>query len=90
METLEIGSKAYYDSMSGLVACKVIDIRGVDGMCSSRQTVTLKITARNSRLYTRGEIIETWGLHAVPRKSVRMRGGQYRIRAYAVKAQYTA
>ena len=89
MEQLQIGDKAYYDSLRGLIACKVIDIRGTDGMASTAQTVTLKVTGKH-RLYSRGEFIETSGLHAVPRKAVHIRDGSFRIRAYSVKAQYTA
>ena len=89
MEQLQIGDKAYYDSLRGLIACKVIDIRGTDGMASTAQSVTLKITGIHP-IYSRGEMLETSGLHAIPRKAVHIRDGIFRIRAYSVKAQYTA
>ena len=85
METLRIGDKAFYDSYyAGLVPCKVVAITGTAGPAGLQQRVTCITTARRGP-YKRGEKIETFGLHAVPRRAVVVRGGQYRIRAYNVE-----
>ena len=83
MQTLTIGSLAYFDSFAGLIPCKVLAITGQSGMCGSMQDVTLQLTAARGA-YKRGEVLTTWGLHAVPRKSVY--GRMRRIRAYQVQA----
>lgn len=76
---LQRGALAYYDSFgAGLVPCKVLAVR-------SRACVDVGVTAAR-RGYKRGETIS--GIHArhvVPRGAVCVRGGQYRIRPYAVK-----
>ena len=83
MQTLTIGSLAYFDSFAGLIPCKVVQSVGQSGMASSAQTVTLVLTAARGA-YCKGEKIETSGLHAVPRRAIH--GRMQRIRAYQVQA----
>ena len=85
METLRTGDLAYYNSFSGLIPCKVTKITGPFGFAGSEQNVTFTLTA-NRGPYRRGESLTQWALHVVPRKSVRVTGGQYRIRCYQVVA----
>ncbi len=84
LETLKTGDLCYFDSMSGLIPARVLSITGRSGRCGSDQTVRLQLTAARPG-YKRGEVLETWGLHAVPRKSVRQHGYQWRIRPYDVR-----
>lgn len=81
MLTLTLGSKAYFDSFNGLIPCRVTDIRGLNGLASTSQTVTVELTA-NRAAYRRGETVKTSGLHVVPRNAVHVRNGQKRIRPY--------
>ena len=83
MQTLTIGSKAYFDSFNGLIPCRVTDIRGLNGLASTGQTVTVELTASRSA-YRRGEILTTSGLQIVPRDAVRIRSGIKRIAPYHV------
>ena len=53
METLTVGSKALYDSISGLIPCKVTAITGKSGIASSEQQVTVLLTATRGA-YRRG------------------------------------
>lgn len=82
--TLTTGDSCYFDGFGGLIACKVMSITGRSGNPSSTQDVTLKVTAKTGHGYKQGEVIETMGLHAVPKKAVHLRGGQYRIGHYEV------
>ena len=81
MLTLTNGSLAYYDCFAGLIPCKVLSITGTSGMCGSDQQVTFKLTASRGA-YKRGEVLNSWGLHVVPRGAVRGN----RIRSYQVIA----
>lgn len=75
METLTVGCKAYLDSFSGLVACRVLAI-GATG-------VNIEVTATRAKAYRRGErLFGVSALRVVPRKSVVIRNGQYRIREH--------
>ena len=91
--TLKVGDKAYYDSFKGMIPCKVIEIIGVSGLPSTQQSVRLKLTGKGAECcgwspYAVGEIIETNGIHAVPRKA-HYHGscGIGRIRAYYVECE---
>ena len=79
METLTVGCKAYLDSFSGLVPCKVLAITRGNGLTQ----VQVKLTATRCA-YKCGEILTDNSLHVVPRGAVHVRGGQYRIRLYSV------
>jgi hypothetical protein len=88
METLTVGCKAYFDSFVDLIPARVAKIRTEYGVTE----VTLILTAtRGANLkgdyaaYQRGQAVTTTTLHAVPRKSVYVRNGQYRIRCYRVE-----
>jgi len=61
MLTLTIGSKAYFDSFNGLVPCRVTGIRGLNGLASTSQSVTVELTASRAA-YRRGETITTSAL----------------------------
>jgi hypothetical protein len=86
MPVLKSGTTCYFDGFGGMIACKVISITGRSGFASSSQNVTLKVTAKTGRGYKHGEIIETLGLHAIPKGAVHTSSGQYRIRHYEVIA----
>lgn len=83
--TLKTGDLAYFDSFAGMVPCKVLSIGGISGLASSAQAVTLVVTATRGA-YQKGEVLETSGLHAVPR-CAHYYGpcGIGRIRAYTVE-----
>ena len=83
MQTLTIGSLAYFDSFNGLIPCRVTDIRGLNGLASNGQTVTVELTVKRAA-YRKGEIITTSGLQIVPRDAVRIRSGIKRIAPYHV------
>lgn len=84
IHTLRTGDLAYYDSFTGLIPCKVRSIKGIGGICSTAQTVTLIVTAERKG-YLKGDTIETTGLHAVPRGSVRRSKYTTGIRSYFVE-----
>ena len=84
METLTTGSLAYFDCPAGLIPCKITAITGNPGPASSSQDVTITLTATRGA-YPRGESRTVWALHVVPRKSVFVRGGKYRIHYYEVQ-----
>jgi len=86
MNELKVGDKAYFDSMAGLIPCKVLSITGPSGIASSRQQVQFRITtAKFERYgYKRGEVMSEWALHVVPRRNVSFRKYGARIRAYQV------
>ena len=87
-QSLRVGDLAYLDTMSGLVACRVLRIWHRDGahkvgnyVPSSDVLCKVQITATKARYVRRGEIAdEISSLRVVPRKSIR-RG---RIRPYDV------
>lgn len=70
MLTLETGCLAYYDCFTGFIPCWITAINGPVGVPSTAQRVTIKITARKGA-YKRGEVIETSGIHVVPRGALR-------------------
>lgn len=73
-----IGVKAYFDSVSGLIPCKVLAHKTCDGVTQCQ----IEITGRLNRAYKRGEIMDVSPRWIVPRNSIITRCGQYRIRAY--------
>lgn len=75
------GELAYLDTFSGMVPCKVVDITTERAWMSDmeRPVVVVKLTATRGA-YRRGEVIPMPPEHVVPRSSVRVRSGQYRIR----------
>jgi len=84
VETLKTGSKAYWDSFTGLVPASIVSIQGVSGLASTAQIVVLELTGTRGA-YRKGERVETSGLHAVPRASVRFRKHGTRILSYRVE-----
>jgi hypothetical protein len=82
---LKSGDLAYFDSFSGLVACRVQRITGTSGPASTAQTVRFRITASGNKAYKHGDILETHGLHVVPRNAVHRIGYFFRIRVYQVQ-----
>jgi hypothetical protein len=82
METLKIGSLCFYDSMAGLIPCKVAgahrDERGFI-------MVDLIVTSRKGGVYVRGDKIQTSTKWAIPRKSVKVRSGIKKITPYNVE-----
>lgn len=89
METLRVGDKAYLDTLHGLVACKVLDIRANTAFLtgpvipSSNVSVKVQITGKNA-IYQKGEIFSTWAIHTVPRKAIARHKYDTRIRSYLV------
>jgi len=59
-----INELAYFDSFSGMIPCKVINI--------SNDKITVKLTGTRGA-YKRGEILTFNTLHIVPRESVHFR-----------------
>lgn len=78
--TLKTGTKAYYDSFAGLLPCVVTRITGTSGLASTAQRVTFKVM-QTCNGYKYGEVIESSGLHVVPRKAAR----SGKIRPYFVE-----
>jgi hypothetical protein len=85
MENISQGCLAYFDSAKGLVPCKVLRILGRSGIASTAQTVFVLVTA-SRRGYTRGETIQTDGLHVVPRRAVDRRS--YRLSTALARPEY--
>ena len=84
METLKVGSFAYYDSFSGLIPCKVIALGGPSGTVNSNQRAAIKLTAPLGP-YKTGEKLYLSCLQVVPRKAVRFRKYGTRILCYNVE-----
>jgi len=82
--TLKADVAAYYDSVAGLIPCRVLSIRGESGLASSKQEVTIAITASLGP-YTRGEILRCAALWVVPRAAVKRRKYGVAIRPYLVE-----
>lgn len=93
---LRTGALAYYDSMQGMLPCKVLAIRpnvlvahgepapDCDGAPSSRQMVTVRLTAKRGP-WDKGEVLEAWGLRVVPRDACAWRGYGRTIGYYTVE-----
>lgn len=83
---LRKGCLAYYDSLAGLLPCKVLSVTGKPGAPSSESEAIVKLTA-NRGPWKRGEVLAAmWTIHVVPRKAVSRRGPFVRVAYYAVEA----
>lgn len=93
---LRTGALACYDSMCGMLPCKVLAIRpnvlvahgepapNCDGPASNRQMVTVRLTADRPP-WKKGEVLEAWGLRVVPRDAYFPRGYGRTIGYYTVE-----
>lgn len=72
LENHYAGELAYYDSFLGLIKVKVIRI--------DTYVIVCKCTSKNRLAYKHGEMIVGNQNTVIPRKSVYVRDGQYRIR----------
>ncbi len=83
---LRVGDLAYYDSMVGMIPCRVMAIRGESGPASSASSALVKTTAARNG-WPRGTMFDTWTLHVVPRAAYFRRRYDARIGYYTVEAQ---
>jgi hypothetical protein len=84
MPVLKTGIKAYYDTFSGLIPCKVLRVYRTG---NEYNAVDIKLTAGRGA-YKRGEVLQALSTqHVCPRNAVYVRNGQYRIRAYGTEVQ---
>lgn len=84
--TLKADGAAYYDSVAGLIPCRVLSIRGESGLASSKQEVTIAITASLGP-YKRSEILSSDALSVVPRAAVKRRKHGVVIIPYSVECR---
>jgi hypothetical protein len=88
MHVLRVGCLAYLDSFAGLVPCKVLSIDGTpyrDGVPSTQQHCRFVITDALGA-YRKGEVLDTYVLHVVPRPSIHVSSvGNLYIRQYRVE-----
>lgn len=86
---LRAGSLAYWDTLKGLVACRVDEIRSssvyTGGPPSSCHTVFFTVTATKHPIYKRGEKHQAFALHVAPREAVSHRRLGARITYYTVE-----
>lgn len=73
MNEYGIGTLAYIDSFGGLIPCKVIEINEIP------RKITVKVTA-NRPGYKRNEIVTYHASWIIPRSSVYISCGKYKIR----------
>jgi hypothetical protein len=78
---LSVGCLAYFDSFAGLVPCWIMSMTGPSGTPSTAQRVVVKFTAKRGP-YRRGETLETFGLHVLPRGAARRGKHSTTIRPY--------
>jgi hypothetical protein len=83
---LRAGDLAYYDSMAGMIPCKVISIRGVSGAPSSESSALVRTTAKRNG-WPIGTEFDTWTLHVVPRAAFKQSRTGARITYYTVEVQ---
>lgn len=82
---LKTGDLAYIDGMRAVVPCKVLKITGTSGPASTRQEVTVRVTAARPG-YALGQLVTEYGLRIVPRECVSYRTARMgRILAYNVE-----
>lgn len=101
---LRAGALAYYNSLSGMIPCKVLSVRpnvlvatgepapDCDGEPSSKQMVIAVVTAAHGP-WKRGDKVEGWGLRIVPRGAYRRPGLRRihgRIGPYTVECDRSA
>jgi hypothetical protein len=90
MHIFEIGELVYYDSMRGLVKCKIIGINwesthlygNVVSITPNSQKFILRVTARTHPIYKCGEIIESSRLWIIPRDKIYISQGIIKIKPY--------
>lgn len=76
------GELAYYDTFSGLIPCKVIEvILWGSGKTIQSGKVKIKLTA-DRQAYKRGEILEVTADNVIPRNHIRTSSGKYKINVY--------
>ena len=63
---LRVGDLAYFDSLTGIIPCKVLAITGKRGAPSSEQRVVFKTTVERPG-WLRGARHECFGFHVIPR-----------------------
>jgi len=80
METLTIGCLCFYDSMVGLIPCKLIH---AEKDCLGYTRVTLRVTQARGA-YCKGDTIQTGTNWTIPRKSVKTRNGVKKIAPYNI------
>lgn len=77
---------AYIDSFAGLVPCKVLAIEtDKDSSPLTINYIRVKVTARNNRAYTHGQIVETTGRAIIPRHAIKRGKYTTQIMPYAWK-----
>jgi hypothetical protein len=77
---------AYIDSFAGLIPCRVLSIETEkESAPLSINYIRVKVTARASRAYEAGQILELTGRAVVPRHAVRRSRGRLIIMPYAWK-----
>jgi hypothetical protein len=81
---LRTGDLAYFDSLCGVIPCRVLSIRGESGPASSASTARIELTAARPG-YPKGEELEVWTLHVVPRAAYFPRRYGARICYYTVE-----
>ena len=81
---LRVGDLAYYDSMTGMIPCKVISLRGESGPASSESSALIKTTAARYG-WPRGTEFDALTLHVVPRAAYFPRRYGARIGYYTVE-----
>jgi hypothetical protein len=86
MLTLKVGDMAYWDALSGLVACRVTRIIGPSGQPSTAQRIEFVVTARTHRLYRCGWTNEAHGFRVVPRAAIHRRAYATWIIPYTIDA----
>lgn len=72
------GELAFIDSFAGLIPCKVLAVSERTENGEPFIVCTVKVTADRPS-YSRGELAEVGTRYVIPRTSVRVRSGQYRI-----------
>jgi hypothetical protein len=83
---LRAGDLAYYDSMTGMIPCRVVSIRGKSGAPGSESSALVKTTAKRNG-WPVGTQFDTWTLHVVPRAAFFRRRPGARIGYYTVEVQ---
>lgn len=83
--TLKAGDRAFFDCFTGLVPCRVLSITGKTGPASTAQNVHFKVT-KDMGAYHTGEVMESFGLHVVPRQALIKRQYSTTIGYYEVEA----
>lgn len=68
------GTAAYYDTFSGLIPCKVLEIQevGYGFRCGPYNIIKFKLTADRGA-YKKGEILTSDASHVPPQKMIRRR-----------------